>query len=130
MVAGTLVVMERFEAVSDSAAGAAWAARVEQGRSRRAVTLPRGAISADQIGLIEQFLARRHTLSPERREILVWQITEPLLPLLGEDRDSVAKSQDRMGQCERILLEILELARTEAPKKKVAPASSKQPSLF
>lgn len=130
MVAGTLVVMERFEVAPDSAAGAAWATRVEQGRSRRAVTLPRGAISADQIGLIEQFLARRYSLSPERREILAWQITEPLLPLLGEDRDSLAKSQDRMGDCERILLEVLELARTEAPKKDAAPASPKQPLLF
>lgn len=130
MVAGTLVVIEKFALAPDSAAGAAWAARVERGGSRHAVTLPQGAISADQIALIEQFMARRHSLSAERRELLVWQIAGPILPLLGEDRDSIEKSSDRAGHCERILLEILELARGGAPRKAAAAATAKQPTLF
>jgi uncharacterized RDD family membrane protein YckC len=130
MVAGTLVVVEKFEIKSDGTAGAAWAARVEQGRSRQAVTLPQGALSANQIALIEQFIARRHSLSLERRELLAWQITEPLLPLLGEDRESFAQKPDRANHCERILLEILEMAQGEVPKKNLASNPRKQPALF
>jgi uncharacterized RDD family membrane protein YckC len=130
MVAGTLVVVEKFEIKSDGTAGAAWAARVEQGRSRQAVTLPQGALSPNQIALIEQFIARRHGLPQERRELLAWQITEPLLPLMGEDRESLAQEPDRASHCERILLEILEMARAEAPKKHLASNTRKESALF
>jgi uncharacterized RDD family membrane protein YckC len=130
MVAGTLVVVEKFEIQSGSAAGAAWAARVEQGRSRQAITLPQGALSPSQIALIEQFMVRRHSLPRERREALAWQIAEPLLPSLGEDRDSVGKSPDRASQCERILLEILATVRGEAPKRSVTLNDRNPPALF
>ena len=120
MVAGTYVVMETFERAGRSASGAAWATRIEKGRSRQAVTLPRGTISAQQIGLIEQFLARRHKLTAERRDILVWQIAEPLLPLLGEDRDGVARRVDRGERCEWLLMQIIELAQNKAPAISVA----------
>jgi hypothetical protein len=128
MVAGTYVVMETFERAGRSASGAAWATRIEKGRSRQAVTLPRGIISAQQIGLIEQFLARRHQLTAERRDILVWQIAEPLLPFLAEDRDGLAKSAERTERCERLLLRIVEMAQS----KEVKPAAAKtaSPSLF
>ena len=116
MVAGTYVVMERFELASHSATGAAWATRIEKGRSRQAVTLPRGTISAQQIGLIEQFLARRNQLTPERRAQLVWQIAEPLLPFLAEDRDVLAKSVERTERCERLLLQIIEMAQSNEAK--------------
>jgi len=116
MVAGTYVVMERFELANRSASGAAWATRIEKGRSRQAVTLPRGTISAQQIGLIEQFLARRHQLTPERRDLLVWQIAEPLLPFLAEDRDGLAKSAERTERCERILLQFVEMAQSNQAK--------------
>lgn len=130
MVAGTLVVVERFEIQSESAAGAAWAARVEQGRSRQAVTLPQGALSPNQIALIEQFIVRRHSLPQDRREALAWQITEPLLPLLGEDPESIGKAPDRASQCERILLEILETVKGEAPKRNPTLKDRNPPSLF
>jgi len=129
MVAGTYVVMEKFARPGRSASGAAWATRIERGRSRQAVTLPRGTISAQQIGLIEQFLARRHQLSPERRDNLVWQIAEPLLPFLAEDRDRLAKSADRTERCERLLLQILDMAQSHEAKP-VAAAKSSSPSLF
>lgn len=115
MVAGTYVVVEKFDLAAQGASGAAWATRVEQGRSRQALTLPRGVLSAQQIGLIEQFLARRHELSQDRRAALVWQITEPLLPLLGEDRDRFARSVDLTENCERLLLQIVQLSQTKEP---------------
>lgn len=129
MVAGTYVVVEKFDLAAQGASGAAWARRIEQGRSRQALILPRGTISPQQLGLIEQFLARAGELSAERRGLLAWQVTEPLLPLLGEDRDSLARSAERTERCERLLLEILDLAQ-----QKKAPAMTAKapqpPSLF
>jgi uncharacterized RDD family membrane protein YckC len=130
MVAGTYVVVEKFDLAAQGASGAAWAQRVEQGRSRQALTLPRGTISAQQLGLIEQFLARCHELSRERRRHLVWQITEPLLPLLGEDRDSLARSAERTERCERLLLQILETAQAKTPTVGSTAAAPRAPSLF
>jgi uncharacterized RDD family membrane protein YckC len=115
MVAGTYVVVEKFDLAAQGASGAAWATRVEQGRSRQALTLPRGVLSAQQIGLIEQFLARRHELSQDRRAALVWQITEPLLSLLGEDRERFARSANLTEDCERLLLQIVQLSQTKEP---------------
>jgi uncharacterized RDD family membrane protein YckC len=126
MVAGTYVVVEKFDLAAQGAGGAAWASRVEQGRSRQALTLPRGMISAQQIGLIEQFLARRHELSQDRRAALVWQITEPLLTLVGEDRENFARRTDRTESCEKILLQIVELSQSKEPK--VRAAKTAQPS--
>jgi uncharacterized RDD family membrane protein YckC len=127
MVAGTYVVVEKFAHAGRS--GAAWARRIEKGGSRQAVTLPRGTISAQQVGLIEQYLARRHQLPAERRERLVWQIAEPLLPFLAEDRDRLAKSAERTEQCERLLLQIVDLAQLGQAKPLVAAKPARQ-SLF
>jgi uncharacterized RDD family membrane protein YckC len=130
MVAGTYVVVEKFDLAAQGASGAAWAKRVEQGRSRQALTLPRGAISAQQLGLIEQFLARSHELSKERRRQLIWQITEPLLPLLEEDRDSLERSAERTERCERLLLQILDLAQQKTTSVVIAPKATQPSSLF
>jgi len=129
MVAGTYVVVEKFELAAQGASGAAWVKRVEQGRSRQGLTLPRGTISAQQLGLIEQFLARSRELSEERRSQLVWQITEPLLPFLDEDRDSLARSAERTERCERLLLQILDLAQEKTTKVAVV-AKAPPPPLF
>jgi uncharacterized RDD family membrane protein YckC len=126
MVAGTYVVVEKFDLAAQGASGAAWATRVEQGRSRQALTLPHGAISAQQVSLIEQFLARRHELSQDRRAALVWRITEPLLALLGEDRERLLRGAERTENCERILLQIVELSRGKEPK--IGAATSAQPA--
>jgi uncharacterized RDD family membrane protein YckC len=128
MVAGTLVVVEKFASASNTAAGAAWAVRVAQGSPRQAVTLPRGTISADQIGLIEQFIARRYSLPKERRDLLVWQIAEPLLPLVGEDRDAVNRDPQRASYCERLLLEILEMAQAKAAPRQSRNSEPPRPS--
>ena len=108
MVAGTYVVVEKFDLAAQGVSGAAWVKRVEAGRSRQGLTLPRGTISAQQLGLIEQYLARSQELSEERRSQLVWQITEPLLPFLDEDQDALARSLGRTERCERLLLQILD----------------------
>jgi uncharacterized RDD family membrane protein YckC len=130
MVAGTYVVVEKFDLAAQGASGAAWARRIEQGGSRQALTLPRGAISAQQLGLIEQFLARSHELSRERRRQLIWQITEPLLPMLEEDRDSLEQSAERTERCERLLLQILDLAQQKTRSVAVASKAPQPPSLF
>ena len=131
MVAGTYVVVEKFDLAAQGASGAAWAKRVEQGGSRQALTLPRGRISAQQLALIERFLARSHELSRERRDQLTWQIAEPLLPMLNEDRDSLARSADCTERCHRLLSQILELAREKKPAAGMAAAKSAPPqSLF
>lgn len=121
MVAGTYVVIEKFD-LTVPASGAGWAQRVEQGRSRQAVILPRGSISAQQLGLIERYLARSRNLTDARRQQLAWQIAEPLLPLLEEDHESLARSADRTERCERLLLKVLELARQKTT---ALPAPSK-----
>jgi uncharacterized RDD family membrane protein YckC len=130
MVAGTYVVVEKFDLAAQGASGAAWARRIEQGGSRQALTLPRGAISAQQLGLIEQFLARSHELSRERREQLIWQIIEPLLPVLEEDRDSLERSAERTERCERLLLQILDLAQRKTSTITAAPKAPQPSSLF
>jgi uncharacterized RDD family membrane protein YckC len=130
MVAGTYVVVENFDLAAQGASGAAWAKRVEEGRSRQALTLPRGTVSAQQLGLIEQFLSRSRELSAARRDQLAWQIAEPLLPLLGEDRDSLAGSAERTERCERLLLQILDSAQRKKTAVAIAAKAPQPPSLF
>jgi len=130
MVAGTYVVVEKFDIAAQGVSGAAWAKRVEQGRSRQALTLARGAISPQQLALIEQFLARSRELSQDRRAQLAWQIAEPLLPLLGEDRDGLARSAERTERCERLLLQVLDLAQAKTAPAAIAAKTSQAPPLF
>lgn len=127
MVAGTYVVVEKFDIAAQGVSGAAWAKRIEQGRSRQALTLARGTISPQQLTLIEQFLARRRELSHDRRGQLAWQIAEPLLALLGEDRENLARSTERTERCERLLLEVLDMAQAKTP---AAASTAKTPQLF
>ena len=87
IVAGTVVVRETFalgpSATQRSDWGAAWLTRLEQGKARQ-VILPHGQLSAEQLGLIDQFLKRRHALPEARRLDLARQILTPLLPALGD----------------------------------------------
>jgi uncharacterized RDD family membrane protein YckC len=115
LVAGTLVIRENFEVAPDTEAGAAWAARVEQGQSRHAVTLPGGQLTVSQADLLERFLARREALDRTRRDALAWQIAAPLLPLIGEDPAAWKDRPDRLEQCERALMDLAELAKSHRP---------------
>ncbi len=131
MVAGTYVVMEKFAMAGRRPLAAAWAARIETGHSRQTLTLPHGAISAQQIGLIEQFLVRRHQFTEDRRALLAWQIAEPLLPYLAQDADTIGKGAERTERCERILLQIVEMAQANQTKPtSVTGNTKKHPSLF
>jgi hypothetical protein len=130
MVAGTLVVREKFELEQGAASGAAWAARVEVGRSRQAITLPGGAVSPVQLDLIEQFLARGLELPPARRDALAWQITAPLLELRGEERAAWETRPNRLAECERFLMEIVEAAKSPQPAKSAPVPNTSTPPLF
>ena len=132
MAAGTIVVRERFVVTPDFGTGASWAARIERGQSRYAITLPKGTITAQQLGLIEQFLRRRDALPAARRDQLAWQIAEPLLESVGMDRAMVGASQERTAWCEQILLAIVELASKPAdqPAAAVAQGQIAPSSLF
>jgi hypothetical protein len=50
--------------------------------------------------------------------------------MLGEDRDSLARSVDRTDRCERLLLQVLDLAQTREPHVAVATKTAQTPSLF
>lgn len=130
LVAGTIVVREKFEAGTTSSAGAAWASRVEQGHSRQAVTLPRGAVSPTQVDLVEQFLHRRFELSDERRLALGWKIAAPLLELAGEDRAAWEHRPDRGAQCEQFLLGLVDLAKAPRAAARSEPATVNPRILF
>lgn len=121
LVAGTLVVRQKFEHLAETATGAAWAARVERGHSRQAITLPGGSLTPRQLDLIEQFLSRRLQLSPERRSALAWQITAPLLHLKSEDKPHWQTQPDRTERSERFLLELVELAREHSARPVAKP---------
>lgn len=110
LAAGTIVVREKFERPPESTTGAVWAARVERGHSRRALTLPGGILTSAQVELIEQFLLRRDQLQPERRDALAWQLAQPLLALKQEETARWQGRPDRTAQCERLLMEVLEKA--------------------
>jgi uncharacterized membrane protein SpoIIM required for sporulation/uncharacterized RDD family membrane protein YckC len=110
LAAGTIVVREPLGISLSGAGGGAWAARVGRGDSRHALTLPGGTVSPAQIDLAEQFLERRSTLDPERRQTLSWQIAAPLLGCVGEDRAAWEGRSDRTAECERFLEDLVKQA--------------------
>lgn len=112
MAAGTLVIREDFgvEPKVSHKAGAHWAARLEAGQSRQAVTLPRGKINAGQVGVIQQYMSRRFKLNPARRKELAWKVALPFLELMGEDPERIRTRPDRRDYCETILTSILDQA--------------------
>ncbi len=66
----------------------------------------------------------------ERRRQLIWQITEPLLPLMEEDRDSLEHSAERTERCEQLLLQILDLAQQKPESVTITPKAPQPSSLF
>jgi hypothetical protein len=69
-------------------------------------------------------------LSEERRAQLAWQIAEPLLPLLGQDRESAARGADRGAYCEALLLQVIELTQSKTPNITMAEKAPPAASLF
>ena len=114
LAAGTVVVRERFrgtrEPAVDSERIAGWVTRIEEGRSRSAVVLPRGRIDIRQIALIEAYFARESKLKDAQRFQLSWQIAEPLLPLFDHRAEDWKGLPDRSLRCEALMTDVLEMA--------------------
>ena len=120
LVAGTIVVRESLVTSRTTRAGAAWAARAEQGRAHQGVKLPGGMMQAKQLDLIEQFLTRLPDLPEERRSELASRVLHPVLDILGEERKRRADSDPIAVLRE---LQSLSRAQEEAPVVTVRPKS-------
>lgn len=113
MVAGTIVVCESFPKIMETKTGAAWAARVEKGHSRRPLSLAGGNVTVKQLDLIEQYLNRCTTFPLERRRDLTEKMAAPLWKLSGNippQADSMASTLERD---ETFLDSLLQLANEE-----------------
>ena len=115
LAAGTVVIRERFrrrkDASGESEHSASWVSRVEQGRSRTPIVLPRGRVSIAQVALIEEYFRRASRLGEEQRRALSWRIALPLLSLFDRDPRQWETAADRVLRCEALLQDVLGLAR-------------------
>jgi uncharacterized RDD family membrane protein YckC len=124
IVSGTLVVADSLKEVNTTRAGAAWAARAEQGKAHEAVKLPGGSLSARHLAMVEQYLERRSGLNDARREELARRIVGSFKEILGSELNKLAGTDP-----ERVLEWIQELA--SAPHVEFNPPSkSKGRQLF
>ncbi len=118
IAAGTLVVRERFGPAKEKSAGldygANWVTKLERGQSKYMLVLPKGKINIRQIALIEEYFKRRLSLKEEQRDKLVWQIAQPILKLFDQRADDWVNAPDRLKRCEKLLQEVLTLARQSA----------------
>ena len=116
MAAGTLVVRERFGPEKNAGLdyGANWVMKLERGQSKYALVLPKGKINIRQIALIEEYFKRSRSLKEEQRDKLAWQITQPILKLFDQRADEYVNAADRLMRCEKLLQEVLALARQAA----------------
>ena len=132
LAAGTIVIRERFRPARERAAGteqsAGWVSRIEQGRSRTAVLLPRGQVTIAQVALIEEYFRRSGELGPAQRGALSWRIALPLLLLFDRKTEDWEGAANRLVLCESLLQEVLDLSRhgAEAGQAPVAPAPAAQ----
>jgi uncharacterized membrane protein SpoIIM required for sporulation/uncharacterized RDD family membrane protein YckC len=113
LLAGTMVVTRGAQiepAQRASRWGAAWIVKVEKGKSRRGMMLGDVRVDAQQLQVIERFLARRDALPSAQRQTLAWRIASPFLSALGEDPVQLAKRSDRFEICEQVLKKIMALA--------------------
>lgn len=114
MVAGTLVVVERFDVRFGSRLGAAYAARLEKGQSRQALNLPGGTLTVQQLDLLEQYLSRKEQLNSERRDALASKFGEPLISLLALEPTFISKEPNKTFALEKLMQDVLARAQTEA----------------
>src|SRR5262249_50307484 len=119
LLAGTIVVrsdtlLEPTQRASKW--GAAWIVNVESGRSRRGMMFGDMRIDANQLNIIERFLARRDSLALVQRQELAWKIATPFLKTLGENPEQLAQRPERFAICEQALEKILAAADTATNK--------------
>lgn len=113
LLAGTIVVSHGpplEPAQRTSRWGAAWIVKVEKGRSRQGMMVGDMRVDAQQLQIIERFLARRDALPPSQRQSLAWRIAQPFLSALGEDAAELQRRPDRFQVCEQALQKIMALA--------------------
>lgn len=114
MVAGTIVIRESFPQTVESRSGAAWAARVEKGHSRKPLSLPGGNVTVKQLDLIEQYLTRRTTFPLERRQELAQSMAAPLWKISGRDRPEERVLSGILQRDEIFLQQLLDQANEES----------------
>lgn len=112
LVADTVVVAELTDVSFGSKLGAVFASRVEQGQSRQALVGVGGTVSVRQLELIEQYLERAETLSPERRALLAKQLALPVMEALGIEPERPGASE---AAYEKVLREVLTRAQSASP---------------
>ncbi|MDA7521107.1 hypothetical protein N8566_00960 [Verrucomicrobia bacterium] len=113
MVAGTIVICESFPKIMETKTGAAWAARVERGHSRKPLSLTGGDVTVKQLDLIEQYLNRCSTFPLERRRDLAERMATPLWKLSGNIRPKADSMASTIERDETFLDSLLQLANEE-----------------
>lgn len=133
LVAGTVVVFERFDLRQESGLDAAWALRAEKGQARRMVVLSAGNLSARQVEGMERYMARRVELPLEKRRELSWRMVKPFLGMIQEKVEDWERDGRRLERCEQLLEDWVERARSGGMKEGVKgaePNRGKKASLF
>lgn len=110
MVAGTIVIRESFPQAIESRTGAAWAARVEKGHSRKPLSLPGGDVTVRQMDLIEQYLNRRTSFPLERRQELAQSMAAPLWKIAGLQKPDETSLTGILQRDEKFLQHLLDQA--------------------
>ena len=103
MAAGTIVV-KKSSLTGGRSFGASWICRLEMGKMPHALRLRNGILDARRLEIIVSFINRRHAIQQPERGALAWKISEMLLELCGEDRETFAVDEGR-GQRSEALLE-------------------------
>ncbi len=130
MVAGTIVIRETFPNTIETRTGAAWVARVEQGHSRKPLSLPGGNITVKQLDLIEQYLSRNSTFPIERRQALAQSMADPLWKISGRDKPEKNSLEDILLRDESFLQELLDLANEQSLKTATTRTTRSETTFF
>ena len=130
MVAGTMVIRESFPGNIETRTGAAWAARVEQGHSRKPLSLPGGNMTVKQLDLIEQYLNRRTTFSLERRASLAQSMAAPLWTISGREKPEEKSISGILKRDETFLQQLLDLANEEGSQAGTSHAAYSETTFF
>jgi len=130
MVAGTMVIRNAFPKTMESRTGAAWSARVEQGHSRRPLSMPGGNVTVKQLDLIEQFLHRRESFPLEQRHKLVQSMAAPLWKMSGQDIPQESTLSGIISRDETFLQQLLDEAGQASSGQGGPSESSKEPTFF
>lgn len=88
IVAGTYVVV--WEKQSLPTSGIAWLNQLEERGTEDALRLAKGSISPKTLLLIERFLQRRESLTPEKRKLIATNLVVRIAKVAGWQKDALA----------------------------------------